>query len=144
MVSYQDLYEQNDKITELSNILTVLIQDRMLCDSQTCSLLFNDYIDHVKDHIREVDSNMYLDLLKHPSKEVNNLANNFMSGSQEIKRIMKRYEKKWCNRRKKELTIGAQHDRFLTETDEMFDMILSRIQGEMEHLYPTVRKITNS
>lgn len=142
MVSYKNLNEQNHRITELSNILTVLIQDRLLCDSETCSHLFFDFMKHVKDHMREVDSNMYLDLLKHPSQDINNVANNFMSGSQEIKRIMNRYEKRWCNRRLRELSIGAKHDKFLDETDAMFDMILSRIQGEMEHLYPTVRKIT--
>jgi len=144
VVSYENLNEQNHKITELSNILSVLIQDRLICDTETCSQLFFDYMNHVRDHIHEVDSNMYLDLLKHPSQDVNNIANNFMSGSQEIKRIMNRYEKKWCNKRKKEISIGAQYDKFLSETDEMFDMILSRIQGEMEHLYPTVRKVTNT
>ena len=144
MVSYENLNEQNHKITELSNILSVLIQDRSLCDSQTCSNLFYDFMDHVKEHIREVDSTMYLDLLKHPSQDINNVANNFMSGSQEIKRIMNRYERRWCNKRQKELTVGAKHDKFLDETDEMIDMILSRIQGEMEHLYPTLRKITDA
>lgn len=144
MVSYEKLNEQNHKITELSNILSVLTQDRLLCDSETCSKLFYEFMNQVKEHIQEVDSNMYLDLLKHPDQEVNNIANNFMSGSQEIKRIMKRYERKWCNKRKQEINIGAQHDKFLSETDEMFDMILGRIQGEMEHLYPTVRKINDS
>lgn len=144
MVSYENLNEQNHKITELSNILAVLIQDRSLCDSKTCSNLFYDFMNRVKEHIREVDSNMYLDLLKHSSQDVNNVANNFMSGSQEIKRIMNRYERRWCNKKTKEINIGAKHDKFLKETDEMFDMILSRIQGEMEHLYPTVRKITEN
>ena len=144
MVSYEHLNEQNHKITELSNILTVLIQDRLLCDSETCSQLFYDYMNHVRAHIQEVDSNMYLDLLKHPSQEINNIANNFMSGSQEIKRIINRYEKKWCNKRKKEINIGSQHKKFLIETDDMFEMILGRIQGEMEHLYPTVRKVTGA
>jgi len=87
---------------------------------------------------------MYLDLLKAPSQEINNLANNFMSGSQEIKRIINRYERRWCNKKRHELSIGAKHDDFLKETDEMFDMVLNRIQAEMEHLYPTVRKLTNA
>ncbi len=143
MASYENLYLQNHKITELSNILSVLIKDRLLCDSETCSQLFYDYMDHVKDHIHTVDADMYLDLLKHPDQNINNIANNFMSGSQEIKRIMNRYEKKWCNKRKREINIGAQYERFLSETDEMFNMILSRIQNEMEHLYPTVRKVTS-
>ncbi len=143
VVSFEDLNQQNHKITELSNILAVLIEDRLICDSETCSQLFYQYMNIVTEHIREIDSNFYSDLLRHPSQDVNNIANNFMSGSQEIKRIMNRYEKKWCNKRKHELTIGEKHNDFLNETDEMFEMVLNRIQDEMEHLYPTVRKIKN-
>lgn len=144
MISYENINEQNHKITELSNVLSVLIQDRLLCDSNTCSQLFYDYLHEVKDHIQEIDSNLYLDLLKHPSQEVNNIANNFMSGSKEIKRIMSRYEKKWCHSASNSLLVGAKHDKFLRETDEMFSMILKRIQDEMEHLYPLERKISQS
>jgi hypothetical protein len=143
VVSYQNLNEQNHKITELSNILSVLIQDRLICDSETCNQLFYDYMNNVNDHIHVVDSTLYLDLLKSPSQDMNNLANNFMSGSQEIKRIMNRYERRWCNKKKHELTIGAQHKAFLSETDEMFEMVLGRLQDEMEHLYPTVRQISS-
>jgi len=141
VVSYEQLNKQNHKITELSNILSVLLEDRLLCDSKTCCKLFYEYMSQVTDHIHEIDSNLYLDLLKHPSQDINNIANNFMSGSQEIKRIMNRYERRWCNKKKQTLTIGAKHERFLGETNEMFDMILNRVQNEMEHLYPTVRQI---
>lgn len=141
MVSFDNLNVQNHKITELSNILSILIEDRMICDSPTCSQLFYQYMDHVTDHLREIDSNLYLDLLKHPSKEINNVANNFMSGSQEIKRIMNRYQKRWCKKKVQELSIGAKHNTFIKETTEMFEMVLNRLQDEMEHLYPAVRKI---
>ena len=144
MISYDNLNEQNHKITELSNVLSMLIEDRLICDSEVCSRLFYEYLGNVASHMQEIDSNLYLDLLQHPSKEVNNVANNFISGSQEIKRIMSRYEKKWCNRGKNGITIGAKHERFLQETTEMFDMILDRVQNEMEHLYPLVRQIKSN
>lgn len=141
MVSYERLNQQNHKITELSNILEVLLKDRLLCDTSTCNELFYNYLKEVSNHIKEIDSNLYVDLLKHPSQDVNNIANNFMSGSKEIKRIMKRYERKWCSKSKQLLLVGAKHDQFLAETDEMFTMILNRIQDEMEHLYPLERQI---
>ena len=141
MISYDELNEQNHKITELSNVLSALLKDRLLCDTETCSSLFYDYMDKVNEHMQEVDSTFYSGLLGDASKEANNTANNFMAGSQEIKRIMKSYVRKWCNKKQQELTIGAQHEQFLKETDEMFNMILDRVQDEMEHLYPMVRKI---
>jgi hypothetical protein len=97
----------------------------------------------VNAHMQIVDSNLYTDLLGHSSSEANNTANNFMAGSQEIKKIMSSYTKKWCDKKHHSLSIGAKHDLFLKETDDMFEMILSRIQNEMERLYPMVRKISN-
>ena len=141
-ISYDELNTQNHKITELSNVLSVLIKDRTLCDSETCCTLFYNYMDRVNEHMQYVDSTTYTGLLGDASQEANNVANNFMAGSQEIKRIMKTYVRKWCNKKSKGLSIGAQHEQFLKETDEMFNMILDRAQDEMEHLYPMVRKIS--
>ena len=143
MISYEELNTQNDKITELSNVLTVLIQDRSICDSETCCNIFYDYMDQVHTHMQIVDTSLYTDLLGHSSSEANNTANNFMAGSQEIKKIMNAYVKKWCDKKCHGLSIGAKHDLFLKDTDDMFEMILSRIQNEMEHLYPMARKIAN-
>ena len=144
MISYEDLYTQNHKITELSNVLSVLLKDRSLCDSGTCTSLFYNYMELVEGHMKNVDSNLYVDLLRDKSTEANNIATNFMSGSQEIKRIMNSYARKWCDKRNHELSIGSKHDIFIKETDEMFEMVLNRIQDEMEHLYPMVRKINAS
>lgn len=143
MISYEELNTQNDKITELSNVLSVLIKDRSICDSETCCNIFYNYMDQVKTHMQIVDSNLYTDLLGHSSSEANNTANNFMAGSQEIKKIMNSYSKKWCDKKRHGLSIGAKHDLFLKDTDDMFEMILSRIQNEMERLYPMLRKISN-
>jgi predicted transcriptional regulator len=100
-------------------------------------------MEQVNQHMQNVDSNLYSHLLKDSSQDANNMANNFMSGSQEIKRIMKSYVRKWCEHKKQELSIGKdQHDTFIKDTEEMFEMILSRVQDEMEHLYPMVRKIS--
>jgi len=74
----------------------------------------------------------------------NQTANNFMSGSQEIKRIMKVYVKRWCNKSSHTLSVGAQHENFVKDTDDMFEMILNRIQDETENLYPMVRQISNA
>lgn len=142
MITYEELNEENHKITELSNVLSFLIKDRSLCDSETCCSMFYNYMDKVNDHIHNVDSNLYVDLLKDSSTEVNNTAKNFMSGSQEIKRIMSSYKKRWCSKKTQDLTIGGEHEKFIQETDDMFEMILNRIQDETEHLYPMIRKTT--
>ncbi|WP_299877486.1 hypothetical protein [uncultured Cocleimonas sp.] len=144
MITYDELNEQNHKITELSNVLAILLKDRLICDSETCCKLFFNYIDRVNEHMHDVEANLYTDLLRHSSSEINNTAKNFMSGSQEIKRIMNSYVKKWCNKSSQALSIGKNHEKFMRETDEMFEMVLSRIQSEIEHLYPTIRAVNSA
>ncbi len=141
MITYEELNTQNHQITELSNVLSVLLKDRTLCDSDTCCELFYSYMDKVNTHMGKVDTNLYSPLLQEGSSEANKTAQNFMSGSQEVKRIMNGYVKKWCDKKTHGIAIGNQHEQFIKETNEMFDMILARIQDETEHLYPMVRNI---
>jgi hypothetical protein len=64
-----------------------------------------------------------------------------MSGEVEIKKVFAEYLKKWCSKRGKELRIG-DYEAFAKETEEMFEMVLDRIQDESEKLFPLVREVT--
>ena len=141
MISYDKLHEQNHKITELTNILQHLLGDRSLCDSEVTCNLFFDYVNAVKDHMAVTDSGMYSKLLGSGDQKMNNIANRFMGGSREINRIFAAYLKRWCKLRSKQLVI-KEYDAFMTDTQEMFDLVLDRIQSETEHLYPAVRQVT--
>jgi len=143
MISYEELNTQTDKITELSNVLSVLLKDRTLCDTETCCKIFYNYMEQVNNHMQQVESHMYPNLLSHSSSEANNVASNFMGSSQGVKHIMSTYVKKWCDKKHQGLSIGAKHDEFIKDTDDMFEVILTRIQDEAEKLYPMVRKISN-
>ena len=143
MISYQELNTQIDKITELSNVLSVLLKDRTICDTETCCNLFYNYMDHVNNHLQVVESTMYPSLLSNSESEAKNIASNFMGSSQGVKHVMTSYVKKWCDKKHKGLAIGAKHDEFIKDTDDMFEVILNRIQDEAENLYPMVRKISN-
>ena len=141
MVSYEELHQQNHKITELTNILQHLLGDRSLCDSKVTCELFFDYVDAVKEHMAVTDSGMYSKLLGSGDQKLSNVANRFMGGSREINRIFSAYLKRWCKIKNKELVI-KEYDAFMKDTQEMFDIVLDRIQAETEHLYPAVRKLT--
>jgi hemerythrin-like domain-containing protein len=140
MITYSELNEQVHRITELSNVLRYLFEDRSMCDTGSCCELFYRYIELVKKHIELVDKNMYRELLISPDEKLNNVAKNFMSGSVEIKRILKEFTKTWCDRTKA-LHID-DHARFLKDTDELFELVLQRILDETERLYPLVRSLS--
>ncbi|NOQ89848.1 MAG: hypothetical protein GQ549_02770 [Gammaproteobacteria bacterium] len=141
MITYTSLNEQNHRITELSNVLSYLLKDRSMCDTETCCNLFGNYMELVKEHIETVDKNMYSDLLSSPDEKVNNVARNFMSGSVEVKKILKKFGKQWCPTKNANDLIIKDHQQFLGAIDELFDIVLQRIQDETEHLYPLVRSL---
>ena len=141
MITYDELHQQIHKITEISNVFLYLIEDRMMCDTDiTCDLFF-DYVDRVKDHLEIQDKTIYSAILNQGDASAKETAENFMSGSKEIKRIFQKYLKKWSKQGKHQLVI-TNYDDFSRETRGMFELVLNRIQDEVEHLYPLVKSIS--
>ncbi len=140
MTAFSKLHAQNHKITELSNVFLYLVQSREMCDTETACDVFFEYSSKVKEHIELVDRELCGKLISYPDQTVKNTADRFLSGSTEIKRIFNKYLKDWCSESKRRLTI-RNHDAFLTETEQMFALVLDRIQRETEHLYPLIRKL---
>jgi len=140
MVNFSELHAQNYKITELSNVFLYLIRERSMCDTECARGLFFEYVNKVREHVELVDAQLCAQLIKSQDRDLKNLADRFLSGSTEIKRIFAAYLKDWCNERKRELTI-ADHDAFVADTNQMFSLVLERIQRETEHLYPSVRRL---
>ena len=140
MLTYDQLNAQNDRIIELTSVLSKLLDDRQLCDSSVTSELFFRYVDKVKEHLELTDAKLYSQLLTQGDNSITNTANRFMGGSKEIKRIFAKYLKKWCQLKQQRLLV-ASYDEFTAETNEIFEMVLDRIQDETEHLYPLIREV---
>jgi len=140
MTTYDELNTQNHNITELSNVLSRLVADREMCDTKICCELFYRYVEKVTEHLNLVDKS-YSILLSASDPKAGGVANQFMAGAQELKRIFSQYQKRWCAPRDKALKI-KNHDLFYAEVQELFDMVLKRIQDETEKLYPLIRELT--
>jgi hypothetical protein len=139
MIPFDTLNVQNHEVSELSKVLTVLIQDREICDTTITCDLFLRYTDKVKTHLDMVDKTLFSDLLSHSDSKINATANRFLNGSREIKRIFNSYTHKWCA---KGLHI-YNHDQFIAETQEIFRLIQGRTLAETEELYPLARQVEN-
>jgi len=121
-----------------------LFKERTMCDTGACCELFHRYMDKVRQHIDLVDRDLISKLLTHDDHEIQKLVRNFMSGSQEIKKIMAEYSKEWCPMKKTPTLAIGEHDRFLDDTEKMFHLILDRILDETEKLYPLIREINGN
>ncbi|MDM8545111.1 hypothetical protein [Candidatus Venteria ishoeyi] len=134
---FDELNTQNDKITEISIILSHLITERSLCDNSITQALFFEYVTLVKEHLNTEDLHIFPVLLRCNDEHAQTAADNFMGGSVEIKRIFKSYLRKWC--RRDHLMVGRKHEEFINDSRDMFRIVLERIQNETEKLYPMVR-----
>lgn len=140
MADFAKLHAQNHRITEVSNVFLYLIRERPMCDTECARNLFFDYVGKVREHVELVDSQLCARLIKSQDRDMKNTADRFLAGSTEIKRIFAAYLKDWCDERKRELKI-ANHTAFVEDTNQMFGLVLDRIQRETEHLYPLVRRL---
>jgi hypothetical protein len=140
MVSFETLHRQNHKITEVSNVFRYLIQERSMCDTQIACDLFFDYAKRAREHMELVDKELCGQLISHDDQSVKNTADRFLSGSSEIKRIFADYLKQYCSEKRRALTI-KDYETFVDDTNQMFDLVLDRIQRETEHLYPLIRRL---
>lgn len=140
MLSFDELHNQSHKISELSNVLQYLLKDRAMCDAGVCCELFQRYMNELTNHIDLVEREVYPVLLRGGGAQEGNNVSNFMNGSQEIKKIIKQYTQHWCEKGARSFHI-KDHDTFYNETDELFEMVLQRLQDEAEKLYPAVRRM---
>ena len=140
MVDFAKCHEQTHKITEMSNVFLYLIRERSMCDTDCARQLFFEYANKVREHMEVVDTQFCGSLLRSQDRTMVNTADRFLSGSMEIKRIFASYLKDWCDERKRELKI-ADHDAFVKDTNQMFGLVLDRIQRETEVIYPLIRKL---
>lgn len=140
MATFATLHQEIHEITEKNNVFRYLIQDRFMCDTKIAENVFFDYVKLVKKHMEKVDREFCRQLLSHEAQTVRNTADRFLSGSSEIKRIFAEYLKRYCTPPHQCLHI-KDHPRFVEDTNQMFDMVLERIDRETEHLYPLIRSI---
>ncbi|MGV6827606.1 MAG: hypothetical protein ACWA5Q_11585 [bacterium] len=137
MITFESLYNENHKITELSNVFLYLIKERTMCDAGiTCDVFF-DYMTRINQHLDLVDKHLYTKLLASPEQPVRQRADRFMADSREIKKILNEYFSDWSDQRH---LIIKNHDEFVKDTETVFGLVMDRIQRETEHLYPLVRE----
>lgn len=138
MVSFQELNEQNHQISELTKVILYMIQDRTICDTDVTCDLFFELTNKIKNHMDTEERELYKNMLTHSDKNIKQTAENFLSGSAEIKRVFKHYMKRWCHN--KNLRI-KNHEQFVKDTEHFFELIQERIISETEKLYPLVRVV---
>ena len=132
MDTLKQLKQQNTEISELCEVLQVLLVDNSVCDTHIARELFQRFTGKVKDHLSLEDNALYAKMLVHGDTKVNSLTTRYLSNSRELQRIFLDYEKQWG----KEGISVSGNDAFIRETHGIFSMIRDRIAAESDEFFP--------
>ncbi len=137
MESMELLQQQNNEISELCKVLSVLLNDASVCDTTVARELFERFRGLVSEHLSLEDNTLYSKLLVHEDSTIKQTALRFLNNSAELKKLFSSYEKGWC---KKGVAVTG-NDAFIKDTQHMFQLIMERIEHERDEFFPMVESV---
>ena len=134
MYTLDELKKQNTEITDLINLLSVIIEHDTLRKNPYVCELVSRFNEKVWMHLVFEDNTIYSELAKHHNPDISAIAKEFHRSAREIKKRFSQYVKMWC-----QASAGkCDAQEFRVETREIFDMLRERIRYETEEMFPLV------
>jgi DUF438 domain-containing protein len=134
MYSLDELRKQNQDISQLCDVLSVLMEQRSLHDNPYVCELLSRFKEKVWIHLVFEDNTIYAELARHGDPAVSEVAQGFHDSAKEIKKRFSAYVRHWC----KPAIDEAEHRALANESREIFRLIRERIAYENEHMFPLV------
>jgi hypothetical protein len=122
-------------IGDLRSLLTKE-QLRIRPNAMTAYHMLCDLAAKVRAHLAEEDKGLYPALLIHEDPKVKSIAWGFTSGEKPLRQMFDDYYKKWL----KNCDFKFSSD-FVRETDDIFEMVLRRVEREEQILFPKLLEI---
>ncbi len=142
MIDFTALHEQNHRITEAAQVLMYLAQERAVCDADTTRQVFQDAIGMIDKHLTGVDRLIKRLLLAHPDPRDQNLGRKLSAESALLRSNFDKYAQRWTCGKRKEFQI-RDHQRFVEDTQELFSLMLERIERETELIFPLLKRVSD-
>jgi hemerythrin-like domain-containing protein len=134
--SYRNRHaELTQMVEDLRSIMTPQ-NLRIRPNAKTAYELLCDLADKVKAHLAEEDRGLYPSLLIHEDPKIKSIAWGFISGEKPLRKTFDDYYKKWLKNCDFNFT-----DELMQETNEIFDMLLYRLDREEQVLFPKLVEI---
>ena len=131
MVPVNEFREENQEISDLSAVLSTLLTNEKIVANPIVCELFDRFHGKLSAHLNHEDRCAYGDLLRHRGKDASKLASEFLENTHELRKIVSRYNRKWCNG-KGETDPSA----FKQETTDLFGLVSQRLHLEETKLFP--------
>ena len=135
MIPVNEFRTENQEISNLCAVLhTLLGNDKVITNPIVCEL-FERFHKQVGEHLEHEDRSAYGELLRHHGDTATRLAAEFMENTHELKKILHKHNKKWCN--------GANEkdiSHFKQETMDLFKLVDQRLSIEEHKLFPILQQ----
>ena len=136
MYSLEDLRKQNRDISELCEVLAVLIENKSFYNNAVFCELMSRFKEKVWIHLVFEDNTVYAALARDDDPAVRKVAGAFHDSAREIKKRFSSYVRHWC----KPVITDSEHEALVSESRAIFSLIRDRIAYENEHMFPLVRE----
>ena len=134
--SYRNRHaELTQMVEDLRSIMTPE-NLRIRPNAKTAFELLCDLADKVRAHLAEEDRGLYPSLLIHEDPKIKSIAWGFISEEKPLRKTFEDYHRKWLKHFDFDFTEELER-----ETNEIFDMLLYRIDREEQELLPKLLEI---
>lgn len=136
MYSLDELKQQNKEISQLCDVLSVLMEQPSLHDNPFVCDLMKKFKEKVWVHLVFEDNTIYAALLHTDDEKVTSIAKVFHDSAKEIKHRFSGFVRHGCS-----LPVTSEeHEVLRLESREIFNLIRERITYENDHIFPLVEK----
>ena len=134
MYTLDELKEQNKDISQLCDVLSVLMENISLHDNPYIEELMNRFKEKVWVHLVFEDNTIYSSLLKSDDETVREAAKTFHDSGREIKHRFTNFVKHW-----RHMTVADdEHEPLCKDCHKVFTMIRERIEFENTQIFPLI------
>ena len=136
MYSLDELKKQNQEISQLCDVLSVLMEQQSLHDNPFVTELMKRFKEKVWVHLVFEDNTIYAALLHTGDEKVSNTAKAFHDSAKEIKHRFSGFVRHWCSMPES----ADERETLSKESGEIFELIRDRISYENEQIFPLVEE----
>ena len=136
MYTLAELKRQNQEISDLVDVLSVLIDNPHLRNNPFVCELVSSFNEKVWMHLVFEDNTIYSELAKHHNPDISNIASNFHESARQVKKSFTNYVKLWCQTS----TDAGDHEAFIEQSTRIFELIRERVRYESEEIFPLIEQ----
>lgn len=136
MYTLDELKRQNNEISDLIDVLSVLVNHQELYKNPFVCELVSSFNEKVWMHLVFEENTIYSELAKHHNPDISRIAETFHESARAIRKIFTGYVKLWCQTS----TDDGNHEAFVKQSSKIFQLLRERVDYESSEMFPLIER----